>query len=380
MSGNRTPGRRGGLLERRAAADAARESGSNGSALAESLTFHDMVPISRLTEAGSGADWVWQGFFARKTTTLFSALWKVGKTTLLSHLLRAMGGDEPSTFCGRLVIPTRVGYVTEEPEWVWAQRRDKLHLGDHVFMQVRPFRTRPTMADWIGFLTHVRGQVDQHQLGLVVIDPLTTLWPVEKENEAGLVAEALTPLNIVTDAAGICLVHHLRKGDGQELTGSRGSGALMGFVDTILELRRYNPSDKSDRRRLLTGGGRFEETPDELVIELTESGYVCRGDPDGVRHRELLDVIRSVLPQTPPGWTREEVRANWPEDISSPRTETLIALLNQGVEMGLWQRVGQGRKGSPHTFWRVVSPNSFPFPHLGVGNGNVLGGGGEIPD
>lgn len=277
-------------------------------------------------------------------------------------------------------------YATEEPESVWARRRDAIGFGDHVHFQIRPFRTKAKLIDWIALLSHLRAHVEKGDFGLVFIDPLTTLWPVDKENEAGIVAEALVPLNILTDRAGVVLVHHFRKSGGDEATGARGSGALPGYVDTIVELRRFNPGERKDRRRVLSGWGRYEETPEELVIELTDGGYVAHGDKGVVRQRALIEVLAAILPAELPGWGYESIREALNRDQESggsPGRARLLDALADGVSHGYWQQGGEGKRGDPHQWWRP--PGSPPIPDCvpttyRAGTGTETGGEAPIPD
>jgi hypothetical protein len=105
----------------------------------------------------------------------------------------------------------------------------------------------------------------------VVFDTLANLWPVRDETSAADVGAALAPVHRLTPGRAVLLVHHLRKSDGAEGTGSRGSGALAGFVDIIVELRRQKPAlDPGQRRRVLSGYGRYDAIPAEWVVELTD--------------------------------------------------------------------------------------------------------------
>src|SRR5215831_8770334 len=115
--------------------------------------FSSPVPASALTRRPEEQRWLWTGCLARGTASLLAALWKVGKSTLLAHLLRSLEGG--GCLCGLDVQPCRVLYVTEEAEDLWADRRDDLGIGDHVRFQVRPFLSRPTFPDWIRFLDHL---------------------------------------------------------------------------------------------------------------------------------------------------------------------------------------------------------------------------------
>lgn len=228
---------------------------------------------SELSAPPKADDWIWEGYLPRGATALLSALWKAGKTTLLSHLLKACceGGE----FLGKPIKSSKVLYVSEEGERHWVRRRDTLELADNVGFYLQPFATRPAQAGWVAFLTQLRDDVLQHGFDLVVFDTLAKLWPVTEENDASAVDAALMPLWEVTKAgAGVLLIHHLRKSGGQEYTGSRGSGALSAFPDILIELTRFDAVDTKDRKRVLRAKGRYEETPDELVIELVDGKYV----------------------------------------------------------------------------------------------------------
>src|SRR5262249_45189880 len=146
--------------------------------------------------------------------------------------------------------------------------------------------------------------------------------------------------------------HHPRKGDAGEGQASRGSGALPGFVDVILEMRRVRPSDRSNRQRQLTAYSRFDGTPDELVIELAEdgSGYRCLGSPADADRQSRWQIIRDLLPSESPGKTAKELQDDWPSN-PKPGGRTVAQDLTQGAEAGRWSMAGAGKKGDPYRFW-----------------------------
>jgi hypothetical protein len=325
----------------------------------DEATFAAPIPASELKLGDPDADWLWHGFVARHSITLLSSLWKTGKTTLLAHLLKSFEGG--GLFCGRTVRPAKVLYITEEPESLWAHRRDNLGIADHVHFQIRPFKRRPSDLSWLALIQHAQKYVEAHPFDLVFLDPLTTLWPVEKENEAGIVSGALMPLRTISEKAAVVLIHHFRKSGGDEATGSRGSGALTGFVDTIIELRRYNPGDRKDKRRVLSAYGRYEETPDETVFELTETGYIARGDRHDMQCGETAVLIAPLLPPNAPGWTTEDVKKAVDKDLGDdgpgPAKGKLLEALNDGADAGRWNRAGEGVKGDPFRFWAKPLPD-----------------------
>jgi hypothetical protein len=228
---------------------------------------------SELAAPEKAEDWLWEGYLPSGGIVLLSALWKIGKTTLLTHLLRACGAG--GEFLGKPLKALRVLYVSEEGERHWVRRRDSLALSDNVGFYLQPFATRPAQAGWLEFVKLLTEDVSKYKFDLVVFDTLAKLWPVQEENDAGAVDAALMPLWEVTKAgASVLLIHHLRKSGGQEYTGSRGSGALSAFPDILIELVRHDASDTKSKKRVLRAKGRYEETPDELVIELVDGQYV----------------------------------------------------------------------------------------------------------
>jgi hypothetical protein len=163
---------------------------------------------------------------------------------------------------------------------------------------------------------------------------------------------ALAPLHLITEAgAAVLLAHHPRKSDGKEGKASRGSGALPGFADIIIEMRR---SSGKDRQRVLTGYSRFDETPPELVIELAEDGgsYQSLGSKPEADRKARWTSITEILPGDPQGKTVEELLELWPDE-KKPSKRTLGQDLNQGAEATLWSMSGAGRRGDPFRFWRA---------------------------
>ena len=80
---------------------------------------------------------------------------------------------------------------------------------------------------------------------------------------------ALQALRKLAEGRAVVCVHHMRKSDGGDGTASRGTGALAGFVDVIVELRRASKStDPNGVRRELKALGRMQGIPAEWLVEL----------------------------------------------------------------------------------------------------------------
>lgn len=313
--------------------------------------------MSELSAQPDDVKWIWTGFLARGGITLLSALWKSGKSTLLSHLLRSLGGSE-SQFLGQSVHPnSRVLYLSEEHESIWADRRDELLIGDHVGIACRPFKNRPTMAEWRDYLRARAENVRTHQFDLVVIDTLSKMWPVREENDAGQVEEALMPLwELAAEGVAILLVHHTRKSGGEQFTSARGSGGLSAFCEILIE---FGPTDSDPKqtKRMLKGKGRYRETPVQLLAELVNGRYVGHGDPDNapamaaaIRFPWELPLMDAMASRD---WmTIEEIKGmvSGLQDGAGVRNANIRAVLDKRYEDGELERDGKGVSGDPKRY------------------------------
>jgi hypothetical protein len=302
-----------------------------------------IVACSELEKRPDEERWVWEGCIARGLITQFNALFKVGKTTLLAHLLRCL--EDGGMFCGRPCHAAKILYVTEEPDDNWVDRRDELGLNDHIHFIRNPFLTKPPKKDWLRFIAYIIGQVRHESYDLVVFDTISNLWPVKDENNSCEVQEALMPLRGLPGTTALLLVHHIRKSDGSEGTAGRGTSAFGGYVDIILEIRRYNASEKKDTRRTLTGYGRPKSVPQEDVLRLDETGYVLDGDKSTVQTKELVPLLERLIPQGEPGSSKTELLDAIKEERGSGvRHELLVAALKQGIDEGRWAQAGKKPK------------------------------------
>ena len=322
------------------------------------------VPLSELGPDEPIA-WVWQNFVARGHTTLFTGLWKAGKSTMIAHLLRDLASGAG---LAQGVPPCEVLVISEESRSIWRRRRDELGIGDHVRVVIRPFLSKVSPQQWERLVAWIADQVREEGFGLVVIDTISGVWPVLNENDAVEVTSALMPVHRITDAgAGLLLVHHPRKGDAKEAQASRGSGALSGFVDTIVELRRYAPDDGTDHRRTLTVYSRIGESGIDTVLELGDEGYAVLGSGADVRGGDRSEQISGLLPIGGPGITVEELHERYP--APAPGVRTLRGDLKAGIEKQRWVRVGTGTRNDAYQYYRV--------PELDSGNPSSLDAGIE---
>jgi hypothetical protein len=307
------------------------------------------ISFDPAADGSAEVNWLWHGLVATGKVTLFTSLWKSGKTTLLAHFLarRRAGGE----FLGLAVAPGGSLVVSEEPRDLWPQRHRRLGLGTELGILTRPFAGRPTLADFRQLHDQVMELRRVRPLDLVVFDSLSMFLPGRTENDAGAIVNALAPFLALADAGlAVWLLHHPAKEERALGQAARGSGALMASVDIILEMR-HPGGDPFTRRRRLFGWSRYDETPSQLTIELS---------PDRTRYERLADgtddfhthwdVVSGLLGSATGPLTRQQIQAAWPEEVARPHEATLWRWLDRAVELGLAVRVGKGTKTEPYRY------------------------------
>jgi hypothetical protein len=310
-------------------------------------------PMDQLRARGTNpaTDWLWHGYLARGNITLLTSVWKAGKTTLLSGLLRqlATGGE----FLGQACQSARAWVISEESEEHWDDRLRLMPVGPHARLIARPFLTRPTPAAWAELIDQTIDARADGEADLFVVDPLGSFVPGRYETDAGTVLDFLSPLQRLSDAgAAVLLLHHPRRERSEEGSTARGGGALLGFVDIILEVHRYGRLQSEQRRRRLVGLSRKRETPAALVYEWDSGtgGFTRVDDPHEQRYRDNWEQVRALLAARTSAATHHELVADWPGDRESPSATVLYEWLNRAFTEKLIRRGGTGRKTDPYRY------------------------------
>jgi hypothetical protein len=296
--------------------------------------------------------WLWHGLLAPGNLTLLTSQWKSGKTTLLSVLLarRKAGGE----LLGLGVTAGKTVVISEESPAHWQARQRHLDFGEGVCFFCRPFAGKPRACDWLALVERLGELRRAHGTDLVVVDPLASFLPGRDEGNAAGMLEALMPLQRLSgQGVAVLVLHHPRKGEPAPGQAARGSGALSGYVDILVEMSWLSRADTEDRRRLLRAWSRHAQTPRELVIELNAEGtdYECLGDFKAEEFRQNWEQLRGVLEGAPRRLTRAEVLEAWPREGPRPSAVTLWRWLEQAVAAGLVCRDGDGRRNNPYRYW-----------------------------
>jgi hypothetical protein len=129
--------------------------------------------------------------------------------------------------------------------------------------------------------------------------------------------KALVPLyNFTENNIAVLLVHHFRKGGGTEAQASRGSGALTGYVDNIIEFTRNK--DGLPNQRLITTYGRFESTIVPIVIEYNNDGkYITKGEPWQVSKKARKERVLQIFDNSKEPLTARDVHNLWITQVGS---------------------------------------------------------------
>ena len=290
-------------------------------------SFLSFVPklITDLTLENAKIEWIWEGFLAKGHLTLFSALWKAGKSTLVSQLLKAI--HEGKLFAGQKTNPARVLILSEESESMWARRKDELGLEmDGCWVLCRPIKRRLNYDEWIILLKKSAEFCKENNISLFVVDTLSGFWNVTDENNASFVSSALLPINeLLEKNISVLLVHHFRKSGGTEGVATRGSGALGSYADILIEFSRLEGENPNDPQRQLRNFSRFEETPTEVVIEMVDGEYITRGTKAEVSKEARVKKVLLILNDSEQGLTTKEITENWdPEEYGSRPTKRTV--------------------------------------------------------
>jgi hypothetical protein len=307
-----------------------------------------------LSTAGEpNLSWLWHGFLARTKVTALVGLSKTGKTTLLSVLLaRAAQGGQ---LAGLAVAPARVFVASEEAPADWDARCRQLAIGPNVQFLCRPFQgARPTEAQWFSLVASLNALHRREGLDLVVIDPLARLLPGYAETSAPKLLDCLLPLQALASLGpAVWLVHHPAKGRHADGQAARGTSALTGLADIVLEMGCVRRARSRDRRRRICGYSRYAQTPRHLILELNAEGtdYLVRTDAAGNPLAQTWDAVVYLLENAYNKLTQQEILQSWPVEDHVPDRSTLARWLKRASRQGMICCEGSGYRGDPFLYW-----------------------------
>ncbi len=288
-------------------------------------------------EAPEVTPWLWRGYVAEGSLTVLGAREKSGKSTLAFALIRALLDGQP--FLGQPTTPTAVVYVSEEAPQTVVEKLDRFGLQDERERLSILTRT-PTRPGLAVVVPAAVAEAQRIGAKLLVIDSMSwwAALPPEAENDAGAVQQAVEPLLAATaQGVAVLVLHHVDKENGE----LRGSTALGAVADIIITLRR-DPS--APERRRLEATGRFQATPESVLIELRGNAYVALGTPAAVCAQARDEQVLAALAVEEP-LTLDQITAR----TGLPKQRVAEAL-RRLVARGDVTRTGRGTRGEPHRY------------------------------
>ena len=183
-------------------------------------------------------DWLAPGLIPKGMLSMVVADPKIGKSVLVHGL--CIAGPTAGIWLGVPIERTHSLYINwEDPPGLTRERARQQMAGEPLprgyFIKEPPFgRSVNDMRPWI-----VK-KIEQHSIGLVVIDPLAIAARWKDENdpyETGVIMSNLQEIAVRTGAA-VVAVHHSTKTGGEWGKEVRGSGGIFGAVMSLLSLKR----------------------------------------------------------------------------------------------------------------------------------------------
>jgi hypothetical protein len=203
---------------------------------------------------------------------------------------------------------------------------------------------------WPAVVRAARAEAVRIGARVLVVDTLGQFAGVkgDAENNAGAALEAVAPLQeaAAVDGLAVAILRHERKGGGEVGDSGRGSSAFAGAVDVVLRLRRPEGAARPGVR-VLESLSRFDQTPDTLVIELTDTGYVALGDTEAVAAEEARAAVLMAAPASEDEAMREA------DLLSAADVKRTVGqgVIREYLETGRLCRVGEGKRGDPYRYW-----------------------------
>lgn len=288
-----------------------------------------------------------------------------GKTTFTLAMCKAVLNGEQ--FLGEPTTQSAIVYLTEESTPTFRIALDRAGIGTtpdlHILFwrETHQVRERDDLGSvWEQIVNRAVKHAEAKKAKVLIVDTFAQFARLtgDKENSAGDVLTAMLPIQEARDAGlAVLVIRHERKEGGSVGESGRGSTAMSGAVDIILRLHKPEGKHPPNYRQI-DALSRFDETPGELMIALNEdgNGYEVLGDTSAVALQMATDKVLNELPSNAEdAITLEDLRG------LTGGTRSTLQLALSGLEAaGLVGKEGEGRKGSPHRFYRNSAETPSP--------------------
>jgi len=308
------------------------------------------TPLEIAASTSEHPDWIVPGFVALGAVTEIDGKVKSsGKTTLVTYLNAAVLDGQP--FLGQPTMKTSIVYLTEQTPGPFREALARANLlGRGPELRVI-FRAEVTGVSWLDLVRQVAIDAKRDGYGLLVVDTLGKLAGIREENDAGESGRVMSPLqDAAHDGLAVIVCRHDRKGGGDVGESGRGSSAFSGDADIILQIRRPE-GNQPKTRRVIESLSRYTETPEKIVVELTDEGYILLGEAEAVSLADALKFVSGLLgrgnDRNESGPTIDEMVVEADGALDRSAIRRALRELERRAEIG---STGRGVKGDPKRY------------------------------
>jgi len=232
--------------------------------------------VARLSEIpAQNLAWLWRGWIPAGVLTILGGHVGDGKSTVITALVAALtsGSALPD---GTTAVPTNVLILAAEddPARVIRPRLDANHVDpDRVFI------LDAASLDLGHGIDHLRRIIEDNHIGLVIIDPLSSLLRRADRGGESEIRAALRPLAYLAASTGVALLGTMRVGKtgrtrrpAQRLV---GTSAVPAIARSVIMIAREEDDQNPDRAILQVVKSNYAAAPEPVALRI---------DPDGAVH------------------------------------------------------------------------------------------------
>lgn len=271
------------------------------------------ILLSDLKAEDLKKSWIWEGYIAKGFISLLTAPPKVGKSEFIRGLLKSI--EEEIEFIGQPTSKVNVLVISEESVIDWVEKRDEFDFTskNKVWIWSKPFLVKIKLKVWETFFEEVLDFCKENNIDFIIMDTISKYWPVDNENDASQMTDALRPTYLWTkNNLAVLIVHHDNKHGGSFGNNIRGSSAIAGFTDMNISYGRLEGSNEADRKRTLKSSGRFSNAEDTIVIEWQDDlTYRFIGDKYSVSKSGRIEVIIGIFRNNLASLSVADVKNKW---------------------------------------------------------------------
>lgn len=221
--------------------------------------------------------WILERILGAGIVSLLSAPPGLGKGWWLMALQHAMQDrtlGQPTSFYNFQPNPARTLWCTEEGKETFREMASTFEIGTGqltvLWREQLEYDPDASQELWEQFLLMLRFQAARRHCTLIILDTVRAWVPSAETSPSQANARIGAIRRILLEAGyAVVLVHHARKGGGENGEGVAGTNGLVGAIDILIELDRVDGMPNARRMKI---SRRFGEQ--DLIGVLKEQHYL----------------------------------------------------------------------------------------------------------